>query len=68
MGAEKVSENEKKVLYFLKNNDKITSSQVESLLNLKEARARRILKIMVEKKLVCSISSGKNTFYSIKEL
>ena len=38
---------EKKILEFIKNNLKITSKDVELLVHVKEARARRILKEVV---------------------
>ena len=45
----KVSEKEQDILDYLKSQKTVTSKQVETLTGLKEARARRILKEMIEK-------------------
>jgi len=60
-----VSEQEQNVLEYLKQNNQLISKDIERLLNLKEARSRRILKNMAEKKLIIKLGSGKNTFYRI---
>lgn len=38
------SDQEKEIIIFIERNEKINSKEVESLLKVKEARARRILK------------------------
>ncbi len=59
----KVSEQEKIILKYLDKHKKITSSNVRELLAVKEARARRVLKEMVEKNYIVRQGLGKNTFY-----
>jgi ATP-dependent DNA helicase RecG len=56
-------EQEEKILEFIRNNSKITSKGVEELFQVKEARARRILKEMVEKGLIGRLGGGRNTYY-----
>jgi len=58
-----LSNQEEQILEFIKNNLKITSKDVEALLQVKEARARRILKEMVEKGLIKRMGRGRNTYY-----
>lgn len=60
-----LTEQEKAILKYLKLNDTITSKQVESLIDLKEARARRLLKQMTEKHLIAKLGSGRSTYYVI---
>jgi ATP-dependent DNA helicase RecG len=59
----KVSDNEQKILEYIHEHSQITSKEVESLLGLKEARARRILKEMVEKGIISRLGSGRSTYY-----
>lgn len=61
-----LTEQEKIIIDFLKINNKIKSLDLEKLLNVRSARARRILKGMVDKNLVERKGKGKNTFYEIK--
>lgn len=57
------SDQEKEIIIFIEANEKITSKEVEALLKVKEARARRILKEMTEKTLLERKGSGRSTFY-----
>jgi ATP-dependent DNA helicase RecG len=59
----KVSENEQRILSYLEAQQMITSKTVESLVEVKEARARRILKEMVDKGLIEKRGSGRGTYY-----
>ncbi len=58
-----VSEQEEKVLNFIKINSLITSKQVEELLQVKEARARKLLKQMCENNLLIKLGSARSTHY-----
>ena len=64
----KVSDNEQIIIDYIQNHSKITSKDVESLLALKEARARRILKEMVEKGLIIRLGRGRSTYYVLEKL
>ncbi len=59
----RVSENEQRILAYLEAQETITSKTVESLVGVKEARARRILKEMTDKGLVEKRSGGRSTYY-----
>lgn len=54
---------DKKIYDYLIENEKITRKEVEDLLNIKERRARDILKMYVEKGYLKKIGKGKNTSY-----
>lgn len=58
-----MTEQEKNIVLFLEKNNTITSKEVEKLLNIKNARAREILKNMMDKNLIERKGIGKNTFY-----
>jgi len=58
-----LSEQEEQIMQFLIHSSKIVSKDVEKLLDIKEARARRILKQMVEKGLIVRLGRGRSTYY-----
>lgn len=58
-----LSEQEEQIIQFITNFSKIVSKDVEKLINIKEARARRILKKMVEQKLIWRVGAGRGTYY-----
>ena len=62
-----ISEQEEKVLNFLKTNNTLTSKDVEELLHVKEARARRFLKQMCEKDLLIKLGSARSTHYKLSK-
>ena len=51
------------ILDYLKENNKITTSEVKRLLNLKDSRSVEILRKMVDKRLINKLGSCKNTYY-----
>lgn len=53
-----------KVLAFIKQNGKITESQVQQLLNLKRTRSYTLMKQMVDAGLVAVIGRGANKYYT----
>jgi predicted nuclease of restriction endonuclease-like (RecB) superfamily/ribosomal protein S25 len=61
----KVSDHEQRVLDCLQTQDSITAKTVEELIGVKEARARRILKEMVDKGLIEKRGRrGRSTYYA----
>ena len=58
-----LSEQEEQIIQFITNFSKIVSKDVEKLINIKEARARRILKKMVEQKLILRVGAGGVIYY-----
>jgi predicted HTH transcriptional regulator len=57
------AEQEKAIINYLHTNSKITTLVVKQLLDIKDSRAREILKNMVDKGLIKKIGNGKNTYY-----
>lgn len=64
--AEDISEQEKSILDAIIGNNKITSKEVGKLLDLKDRRARVILKEMVDKGIIIKLGSARNTYYEIR--
>ncbi|MGC1307736.1 MAG: ATP-binding protein [Phormidesmis sp.] len=62
-GIGRVSENEQRILDYLEVQQSITSKTVESLVGVKEARARRILKEMTNRGLIEKRGGGRSTHY-----
>lgn len=62
----KVSEQEKIIFEYIVKNSKIISKNVEELLGVKEARARRILKEMIDKDYIVKQGQGRSTYYILK--
>ena len=63
-----INEQEEKVLNFLKTNNTLTSKDIEELLHVKEARARRFLKQMCEKNMLIKLGSARNTHYKLSKV
>ena len=61
-----LNDNEKKVVKYLEINKKIISDDVEKLLNIKEAMARRILFNMTKKGILKKIGKTKGSYYILK--
>jgi len=55
--------NEEEIIKFLQNNKKIVSEDVEKLLDIKEAMARRILSNMAKKGILQKIGKTKGSYY-----
>ncbi len=60
---ELLDEDKKQILDYLKEKGKIKRKDIEEILNLKERRARSILKEMVDDGLLERRGSGTNTYY-----
>ncbi|MBE0504347.1 MAG: ATP-dependent DNA helicase [Desulfuromonadales bacterium] len=59
----RVSEKQRRILEYMQEQQTITSKTVESLVAVKEAMARRILKKMNEKGLIVRKGQGRSTYY-----
>ena len=57
------SEAENLILNYIQENDLIRREDVEKILNVKESRAREILRNMSQDGKIIKINSGKNTYY-----
>ncbi|QCT94630.1 ATP-dependent DNA helicase [Caminibacter mediatlanticus TB-2] len=62
-----LNDKEKKIIKFLQKNGKIVSENVEELLNVKEAMARRILSNMAKKGILEKIGKTKGSYYILSE-
>lgn len=62
-----LSEQQIKVLQYVKENETITSRQTEILLQVKQRRARAVLKKMVDASILEKHGAYKNTVYAMKE-
>ncbi len=63
-----LTEQEVEIIRFLSENNKIESDDVENLFGVKSARARRILKNMVDNNILVRLGKGRATHYKLKEL
>jgi ATP-dependent DNA helicase RecG len=64
--AVKLSEQEKVIMDAIMDSGKLTSKDVEKLLNLKDRRVRVILKEMTDKDLLVKLGNARNTYYERK--
>lgn len=63
------NEQERVILEYLFENKSIKSKQVEELLDIKESRARELLRlIMVEKGFIGKHDQGRSTFHQLKSI
>ena len=62
-----LNEKEEKIIKFLYQNKKITSDEVEKLLNIKEAMARRILSNLVKKGILEKVGKTKGSYYILRK-
>lgn len=65
--AEPLSEQQALIYQMIAQNGKITSSEVESLLGIKQRRARVILKTMTEKGVIKKVGAAQTTKYVLTE-
>jgi len=61
----KLAEQELVILNYLKEHKKITTAKVKELLNIKDSRAREILKSMTDNLIIQKLGSGRNTYYGV---
>lgn len=61
----KPAEQELVILNYLKEHKKITTAKVKELLNIKDSRAREILKSMTVNLIIQKLGSGRNTYYGV---
>lgn len=61
----RVSTQEEDILKYIKVNSRITRKEVEALLGVAEARARKILQKMLKEKMIEKIGTSVNTAYKL---
>ncbi|WP_041354073.1 helix-turn-helix domain-containing protein [Nitratiruptor sp. SB155-2] len=57
---------EKKILRFLLDNEKITKKEATKLIDAKETKTKEVLKNLVEKGLIQREGKGRSTYYILK--
>ncbi|KUJ95354.1 MAG: Restriction modification system DNA specificity domain [Desulfonauticus sp. 38_4375] len=63
---DRLSVEEKKVLLFLLDNEKISKKEAMNLINAKETKTKEVLKSLVEKNLIQRQGKGRSTYYVLK--
>ncbi|MTI69389.1 MAG: hypothetical protein FH751_03915 [Firmicutes bacterium] len=64
---EKLTNQENKILFYVKDYGEIETKDVVKILDIKDRRAREILKSMVHKKFLRVQRRGKNTHYVLSK-
>lgn len=65
--ADKMNEAQKEIVEFVLENGKITNKVVREMMQVKESRAFKILKELVDMEIVEKRGKGKNSYYVMKE-
>ena len=58
---------QKKIVEYLLDNHKITNKEVQQLLSVKDSRALKIMKEMVEEGILIKKGKLKGSYYILKE-
>lgn len=67
-GYEKhLTEQERRIMIYVERYGNITSKQAEQILQVKQRRAREILKKLIQKNVLKKQGNYKNTSYSLNE-
>ena len=56
-----------KIYDYMLAHDKVKSKDIAELLNVKDARARQLLKEMVNEDIVITIGANRNRMYMLKK-
>jgi len=67
IGAGQLPKQQALIYQAITRNGKITSSEVEALLGIKQRRARALLKIMTESGVIRKVGTARSTKYVLKE-
>ena len=67
INTDKLNFSQKKVTEFILDNGKVTNKDVQQLLGVKDSRALKILKELVEKDVVVKQGKLKGSYYTIKK-
>jgi len=54
------------IINYLKNGDKLSVTEIHTLLNIEQSTTSHHLGILKDKGILCSKRDGKNTYYSLK--
>ncbi len=67
INTDKLNSSQKKIVEFILENGKITNKEVQQLLGVKDSRALKILKELVEADIIMKQGKLKGSYYTIKE-
>lgn len=67
INAEKLSVSHKKIVEFLEENERITNKEVRQLLGVKDSRALKILKELVEMDIIVKQGRLKGSYYVLRD-
>lgn len=67
INTEKMSLSQRKIIEFLIENGRITNKEVQQLLNVKDSRALKILKELVEMGFITKQGKLKGSYYTLEE-
>ena len=67
INTDKLNFSQKKVIEFILDNGKVTNKDVQQLLGVKDSRALKILKELVQKDVVVKQGKLKGSYYTIKK-
>ncbi len=62
----KLTVSQEKVLDYLEENEYITNKEVQDLLGVKESRALKILRSLVEEEILAKGGKSRNSYYVLK--
>lgn len=68
ISTDKMTISQKKIVEFLLENEKITNKQVQQLLGVKDSRALKILKELIEIGVISKKGKLKGSYYVLKEV
>ena len=68
ISTDKMTISQKKIVEFLLENGKITNKQVQQLLGVKDSRALKILKELIEKDVIAKQGRLKGSYYILKDV
>lgn len=68
ISTDKMTISQKKIVEFLLENEKITNKQVQQLLGVKDSRALKVLKELIEIGVISKKGKLKGSYYVLKEI
>ena len=66
--TQELSDNEKKIIFFIIKNNKINSTDLQNLLKISRVMANRYFNKLIKKKLILRKAMGKSTYYILIEV
>ncbi len=64
---DRLTTEQKKILLYLLDNERITRKQASELLSAGETKSKTILKSLLDKKLIIKVGKARNTYYILQK-